>query len=173
MVGKKTPEEIIEKTIKEGGVMAEIFFDLHGSSPDIVKNLMVDTVSKLTQEPGVVFAYGEIEKALEHEERMYSTFATCRVLAKDLESLLNVCMKYAPMSVEILKPHTMKVDAGTLQRLMLNAATFSYNFTEMYLKKALSDADRIEYAKKMKMRERLGKKILEKAEKIEKPKKGE
>ena len=76
-------------------------------------------------------------------------------------------MKYAPMGVEIIKPHSMKVDAGTLQRLMLNAATFSYNFTEMYLKKALSDADKIEYDKKMKMREELGKKILEKAKEEE------
>ena len=165
MENKKTPEEIIEETINEGGIMAEIYFDLHGSSPDIVKNIMADMIAKLTQEPGVVYAYGEIEDAMQHEENLYSTYAQGRVLAKDLESLLNICMKYAPMGVEIVKPHKMTVDAGTLQRLFLNAASFSYNFTEMYLKKALSDADKIEYAKKMKMREELGKKILDKTKK--------
>jgi hypothetical protein len=146
-------------------VLAEIYFDLHGSSSEIVKNIMTDTISKLTQEPGVVFAYGEIEDALEYENNLYSTYAQGRVLAKDLESLLNICMKYAPMGIEIVKPHRMNVDAGTLQRLFLNAASFSYNFTEMYLRKTLTDKDKIEYGLKMKMREEMGKKLLEKIQK--------
>ena len=164
---KKSPDELIEQTLRDGGIMAEIYFDLHGSSPEIVKNIMTDMIAKLTQEPGVVFAYGEIEEAMEHENNLYSTYAQGRLLSKDLESLLNVCMKYAPMGIEIIKPHKMTVDAGTLQRLFLNAASFSYNFTEMYLKKALSEADKIEYAKKMKMREQMGKEILDKIKKEE------
>ncbi len=165
MKNEKSPEEIIENTLRDGGVLAEIYFDLHGSSAEIVKNIMTDTISKLTQEPGVIFAYGEIEDSMEHEENLHSTYAQGRILAKDLESFLNICMKYAPMGVEIIKPHKMNVDAGTLQRLFLNAASFSYNFTEMYLKKTLTDADKIEYGKKMKMREEMGKKLLDKIKK--------
>ncbi|MFA5382338.1 MAG: hypothetical protein WC356_04170 [Candidatus Micrarchaeia archaeon] len=161
MENKKSPEEIIEQTIKDGGLMAEIYFDLHGSSPEIVKNIMTETISKLTQEPGIIFAYGEIDDAIKCENNLYSTYSQGRVLAKDLESFLNLCMKYAPMGVEVIKPHKMNVDAGTLQRLFLNAASFSYNFTEMYLEKALNEEDKIEYAKKMKAREEMGKKILE------------
>lgn len=167
MKNEKSPEEIIEETLRDGGVLAEVYFDLHGSSSEIVKNIMAETISKLTQEPGVIFAYGEIEEALEHKENLYSTYAQGRILAKDLESFLNICMKYSPMGVEIVKPHRMNIDAGTLQRLFLNAASFSYNFTEMYLRKTLTDLDKIEYGKKMKMREEMGKKILDKIKKEE------
>ena len=61
----KSVDEVTNETIKNGGVLAYLYFDLHATKSDVLQQLGVAVVHKMLNERGVVFALGEIEKPME------------------------------------------------------------------------------------------------------------
>lgn len=158
---KKTVHELTEQTIKDGGFLAVMYFDMHGKSPDEIKNILVEFLSRLAGDPLTVWTYGEIEKP-ELFKGVYSTYAEVKVLVKSLRDLVNLVLKYAPLGIEILKPHTKKLSIGEMQTILMDLSTFSSNFTAMYMKKGLTEDKKREYTKNMKIREEIGRRLIEK-----------
>ena len=68
MAKEKSVDEITSDAIHEGGYLVILYFDLHGNSEEAVKNIMVGFIGKLTKEPGVIYAVGEIDKPQKKEE---------------------------------------------------------------------------------------------------------
>lgn len=158
----RSPDEIIDETIRNGGMLAALYFDVHGKTSDSVRNIMVDFVSRLTKEPGVVFAYGEIDAPIEMDNGVYSTSVEVRALTKDMRTLAALCLKYIPAGVEILRPHQLKMDIGEMQSILLDLASYAFNMTQLLLSKGLTDAQKAELARRLKKREEIGKGLLEK-----------
>ena len=158
---KISVHELTEQTLKDGGLLAVMYFDMHGKSPEAIKNLLVEFLSRIADDPLTVWTYGEIEKP-ELYEGVYSTYAEVKVLVKNLRDLVNLVLKYAPLGIEIVKPHEKKLSIGELQTILMDLSTFSSNFTAMYLKKGLTEEKKREYARNMKIREEIGRKLIEK-----------
>jgi len=164
---KKSIQELTDETIRDGGFLVIMYFDMHGNSPDEIKHLLVEFLSRIANDPLTVWTYGEIEKP-ELFENMYSTYAEVKVLVRNIMDLVNLVLKYAPLGIEILKPNTKKLSAGEIQTILMDLSTFSSNFTAMYLKKGLTDEKKKEYARNMKIREEIGRKMIEKNKKDKK-----
>ena len=161
MSKEKSVDEITDDAIREGGYLVMVYFDLHGTTSEAVKNLMVGFIGKLTREPGVIYAVGEIDQPIE-KEGMFSTWAEVKLLASDFSTLVKICSQYSPIGVEILRPDEVKMSLGEAQSTLLDISQTSQNFTRLIMERMLSADEKKDYAKKIEQRTELGKKLFEK-----------
>jgi hypothetical protein len=54
-------EKLTRDTVKDGGVLAMMHFDIHAKSKELVQELGTGFVNSIIQKEGVVFALGEID----------------------------------------------------------------------------------------------------------------
>ena len=156
--------ELTDRVLKDGGLLVMMYFDMPGQSPDTIQSLLVDFLAGLADDPLAVYTYGEVEEPREYEHeggKMYSTYAEVKILVGSIRDLAALVLKYAPVGVEILKPHEVKLTIGDLQELMMDLSTFSTNFTTMYMQKGLDEGKKREYAENLKLREETGKRLIE------------
>jgi len=161
MPKEKSVDEMTDDAVREGGYLAMVYFDLHASTAEAVKNLMVGFIGKLTREPGVIYAVGEIDKPIE-KEGVFSTWAEVKLLASDFPALVKISAQYSPIGVEILRPDSVKMTLGEAQGALLDISQTSQNFTRLIMEKMLSEDERKDYATKLSQRIELGKKLFEK-----------
>lgn len=162
MAKPKSVDEITSDALRDGGYLVNVYFDLHGNSEEAVKNIMVGFIGKLTKEPGVIYAVGEIDKP-EQKEDLFSTWASVKLLAQDFHTLTRISIQYSPIGIEILRPSEVNLTLGQAQSMLLDVSQASQNFTRVIMERTLSPLDRQEYARKMAQRTELGKKLLEKS----------
>ena len=168
--GKKYTEQDLERLFQEAGkkgaVLVNAHFDAHSKDAEAVRAALVDLISRLSNEKNVIYCNGVIEEPLARDEedgsKMYSTFAEVKVLFANLETAINACMRYAPVAIEVLEPKELKVDAISLQNLLLNASSVSQQYTNFYMQKMLTPKEFNDFQSKLKARVEMGKKkILE------------
>ena len=164
MAKQKSVDEITDDAIREGGYLVNAYFDLHASTEEAVKTLMVGFISKLTKEEGVIYAVGEIDQA-EKKDDMYSTWACVKLLAKDFPVLVRISVQYSPIGWEILRPQEVRLSIGEVQSALIDISQFSQNFTRLIMEKTLSKEEAQKYARKMMERAELGRKLLDRAQK--------
>lgn len=157
----KSVDEITDEAIREGGILAVIYFDLHANSKDAVKQLLVGSLAKLSKEPGVIYAVGEIDEPIE-SEGLFSSSAEVKILTKDYISLQTICAQYGPIGVEILQPYEIKLTLGEAQDALLRVAETVQEYAKIILDKIMSPEDKEKYQKALQQRAELGKRLLEK-----------
>ncbi|MCX8174937.1 MAG: hypothetical protein N3E51_01915 [Candidatus Micrarchaeota archaeon] len=156
----KSVDELTDETIKAGGYLANLYFDLHSKSAEEVKALMVGFIGKLTKERGVVYAVGEIDQPQE-KDGIWSTWAEVKLLAEDFSTLVRLAAQYSPIGVEILRPDAVRLSNGEAQGILLDISQTSQNFTRLIMERVLSKEEAEQFRKKMQSRAELGRKILE------------
>lgn len=161
-MNKEEFAKLVDETIKEGGVLAMMYFDVHGKDPEGVKAMMTTLVSKISVEEGVVYAFGNIQPPIKAEDSdLYSTMAEVYILAKDFYTIAFISLNYAPVSIDILKPEDkIIIDIPEAQKICARLSHFSQVFTNTYLNKVLSQKEKEEFMKKLKFREEQAKKLL-------------
>lgn len=164
MAKEKSVDELTDDAVREGGYLANVYFDLHAGSEDAVKTIMIGFLSKLTREPGVIYAVGEIDKP-QQKDGMFSTWANVKLLAKDFSTLVRISTQYSPIGMEILRPHEAKLSLGEAQSVLLDISQTSQNFTRVIMERTLSKEEAENYGKKMQQRSELGRKLLESSRK--------
>jgi len=155
-------DNVTETAIEKGGILAQLYFDVHGPDKDTVEGILVDLANKLSKEQGVIFAVGNIQRALEAEDKRWSAAAEVKVLTKSFHHLARLCTLYSPMGIEILKPHEIRLPLSDAQQLLFDSAQFSFDFTTEMLYKLMTPAERKELEAKLKKRAELGKEFLNK-----------
>jgi hypothetical protein len=155
----KSVEQVTDDTIREGGVLAIVYFDIHGKSREGIKHMLVDFIGKLTRERGVVYAVGQVKDSIE-DESGFATSAEVKVLTKDYSALLDIALRYGPIGVEIIKPHEIRMNLGEAQNAILNVAQTSHEFSTYVVEKLMKEEEKVELNKKLEKRAELGKKLL-------------
>jgi len=159
MAKEKSIDQLTDDELRQGGYLVILYFDLHATTQDAVKNIMTGFIGKLTKEPGVVYALGEIDSPLE-KDGIFSTWAEVKLLTHDFQALVRITSQYSPIGIEILRPDEVKLTLGQAQTTLLDIAQTSQNFTKLIMEKMLSPEEKQEYGKKMAQRVELGKKLL-------------
>ena len=156
----KTVEQVTEQVIREGGVLSLLYFDVHGTSREGIKDTLVDFIKKLTTEKGVVYVVGQVKDSIE-DEAGFATSAEVKLLTKDYPSLLDVAMRYGPIGAEILKPHEIKMTLGEAQNAILAASQTSHEFSTYVVEKLMKEEEKVALNEKLRKREELGKQLME------------
>jgi hypothetical protein len=155
----KSVEQVTEDVIREGGILALLYFDIHGKSKDGIKHTLVDFISKLTVEKGVVYAVGQVKDSIEDEDG-FATSAEVKILVKDFAALLDLGLRYGPIGVEVIKPHEIRLNLGEAQDAILTVAQTSHEFSTYVVEKLMNEQEKADLNKKLERRAELGKKIL-------------
>ncbi|MCX8196756.1 MAG: hypothetical protein N3G80_00345 [Candidatus Micrarchaeota archaeon] len=161
MAQQKSFDELAEEVAQNGGFAAIFYFDLHAPSEEEVKNLMVGFISKLTGEPGVLYAVGEIDKPIQ-KENLFSTWAEVKILANDFSTLVRLSTMYSPIGVEIIQPSEVRLSLSEAQGILLDISQTSLNFTKLIMERVLSKEEVEQYKSKLQQRAELGKRLLQK-----------
>lgn len=161
--GKREVEEVTHNTLEKGGLLAQIYFDMESEKQEELQPLMVDLINnRLLKMPGVVYCFGGIDEPIKLKDT-YSTSATLTVLFAGIWPLINVMFTFTPAGVEILKPTKDYVlKPSDLQSLLLNVAQISLDYSNYILSRVMKKEDYDKITEQMKLREELGKKLLEK-----------
>ena len=163
MAEKKSIKEITEKTIRDGGVLAMLYFDIHAAKKEDVQNLGAGFVQHIIKTPGVIYALGEIQEPVAGEKgENYSSSIEVKLLAKDFIVLSNLCLTHSPFSVEILRPNEIRMPLNQAHELLglLGATTAEYK--KAIIQKVAKPEEIAEFQRQLKIRAEMGKKILEK-----------
>lgn len=158
---EKTPQELIEEHIKKGAILAVLYFDVHANNKEAVHPTLVELVSKLTREFGVISSVGELDEPIENNG-MWSSSAEVTVLMRDFSSLSNLCIRYGPIGVEVIKPDQIKLDLGEAQRTLLNISQIGQEFANYVITKVMSKDEKAAFDRKMAAKADIGKKLMEK-----------
>lgn len=160
---KSEVDEVTEKAIAKGGVLAKLYFDMQSESSDELQPLMADLINnRLLKAAGVVYCTGAIDEPIKID-RLYSTSAMVNVLFNDIGALVNVVFNFAPAGIEVLKPAgDFRIKHGDLQSLLLDISNISVSYSKYILEKVLSKEDFDKVNLDLKMRSALGSKLLDK-----------
>jgi hypothetical protein len=159
MAEMKKFESLKHEVLRGGGFFAHLYFDMHSTDAESLQNIMVGFISKLTNEPGVRMAVGEIEEPLKGD-KMFSSTAKVSMLFSDFETLVRVCMTYAPIGIDVEEPLDAKISCGEMQNAMMYISATAQDLTQHILGKNLSAEEKITFQKQMAARAELGKRIL-------------
>ena len=159
MNAKNPYTEKTEEAIKNGGILAQLFFDFHGTSKENVEHISVGFSSTLNKEEGVIFSISEIESPIEQEKNIYSTYMKATILFSDFSSFCKFIAKYTPISIEVLKPQEIKLKDIDVAQSLLIFSDFIYDLKLKIYSGFLTENEKKIIDATIKKREELGKKL--------------
>ncbi|RLG19307.1 hypothetical protein DRN67_03010 [Candidatus Micrarchaeota archaeon] len=162
MGDKKTLEQLTKETVEQGGVFAVLYFDMHAKEEENLKNIATDFVGRITKEPGVLYAQGEIEAPTKGSDEVYSTNAQVYVLTQTLTHLAGICMRFGPIGVELLKPEDrLTLSLGEVHDLLLLISQNSFEFSRFVMSRVAKKEDWENFIKAAEKRAEMGKRLRE------------
>ncbi len=159
-------EEVTEKTISKGGILAKLYFDMQGAKSEELQPLMADLINnRLLKAPGVVYCFGSIEDPIKIED-YFSTSAAITTLFKDLGAAINVVFNFAPIGIEVLKPtREYSVKTSNLQSILIDLSNISTNYSTYIMNNVLGPEEKVKLEEDIRRRKALGKHILDQQDK--------
>jgi hypothetical protein len=156
-------EKVTKDAIAKGGILAILYFDLHGNNGEVLQNLGSGFVEKLLKEPGVIYAVGEIDEPMASADgKFYSSSVEVKILMKDFASMAMLCATYSPFSLEILKPDQVKLTIDQAHDVLMSMATTAFDYKKFIIERMSKKEDVEIYRKTLEQKIELGKRINEK-----------
>ncbi|MGV8085239.1 MAG: hypothetical protein ACP5N9_03230 [Candidatus Bilamarchaeum sp.] len=156
-------EKLTKDTVKNGGVLSILYFDIHAKTKEAVQELGTGFINTIIHRPGVVYALGEIDEPLGGEEgKNWSSSISVKVLTKDFNILSLICMAHSPFTVEILRPEEIKLSISATQELLANMGATTAEYKKLIVTKLSSKEEIAQMQEDLKKRAEMGKKILDK-----------
>ncbi len=127
-------QEKVEEKRKAGYIDVWAAFEVVATSQEVSKNAMEKHLNSLARAPGVLVYEQKVEETKQIDprpfkvEQAFSTVAEAKFLVKDLPTLVNVCLAYAPSAIEILAPKELKVKIEEVQDIANLLAGLMHRF---------------------------------------------
>ncbi len=154
-------EKLTRDTVKDGGVLAMMYFDIHAKSKELVQELGTGFINNLIQKEGVVFALGEIDEPIDNGEgKNWSSSISVKILTNNFMTLGAICMAHSPFTVEIMRPDEIKLPLNQAHELLSVMSATTAEYKRYILTKLAKPEERAQIEKNLKMRAEMGKKIL-------------
>ncbi len=154
-------DKLTNETIGNGGVLALLYFDLHGNTKEVIAQLGTGLVQKMLTEPGMVYAVGQIDEPMQNGE-ILSSSVEVKVLVKNIAVLARVCGNYSPFSIDLLRPDEVKMSADQVHAMLMDIAVNNYELKKLIIEKVYTPKDLEAFRKAIEGRMAVGKKLMEK-----------
>ena len=155
-------EQLTNKTVEEGGMLTVLYFDVIGKDKQKVEQLLVDLVTRLNSEQGVVYCVGDIQRAIELESKDFSAAAKVTVLTRSFAVLSRICDNYGPIGLEIIKPHEVKMSVADAQSVILDHVHQTSSLLKEIVEKTMTPEERSKLGRILEARAERGKEIISK-----------
>ncbi len=170
-ISERELEDLILETTRHGAVYVLLHFDAYGKDKEGVRASLVEFLTNLAKEKGALYCRGEVESVVE-DGGVYSTFAEVKFLANNFETLHRVCLKYAPIGIQLVAPSKLGVTADEAQNILIDSALSTQNFSNYLYEKVFQGEERARFEEQARRRAEFGKHLVEEAEENEKKKSG-
>jgi hypothetical protein len=126
-----------QKVKKEGWIRSTMMIEALAINKDAVKGALekhVNAMSKVKASYIYKKDFGEIREVnnpLPNIEKAFSGIVELELVTKNFESLLFLVMNFAPTSVEIIEPKSLKLDMGEAQSILVAVAEMLHSFAAM------------------------------------------
>ena len=154
-IDERKLRDMFRQAVERGAIESILHFDAHGTKKDAVENAMIDMISRMNGERGVLYCKGEIDQAIENND-LYSCAAEVKLLTANYNALVNLGIKYAPIAVEIRAPAQVKLTAEEAQINILDIAQASQDFAKVFFEKIMNTEDFVKFNEQMENRAKLG-----------------
>lgn len=104
-------ESEIRAKVQKGWLRAIVTFEVVGKPAKHVEKALEQYLANLRKDERIAVIEEAAEEAIEHEDGMFSTYAECDMLVKDLETFTWLCINFSPASIEILEPDGLTTEA--------------------------------------------------------------
>ena len=156
-------EVLTQATIEKGGVLAMLYFDMHGPDKAKLEQLLVDLANRLNGEKGVVYSVGTIDRAIQMGDQ-FSAAAKITILTNSFAVLSRICDSYGPMGIEILKPNEIHLSIPDAQQVLFDHVKMMSDLLREMIEKTMTPEERKKLGKLMEARAELGKDLIQKGE---------
>jgi len=153
-------EVLTQATLEKGGILSLLYFDMHGPDKDKVEQLLVDLATRLSKEKGVVYAVGDINRAIELGEGKYSAAAKVTILTETFAILSKICDSYGPMGIEILKPNEITLSVPDAQQVLFEHVKMMSDLLREMVEKNMTPEEKRKLGKLLEARAELGKDFI-------------
>lgn len=157
-------ESMFDEAVGYGAILVTMHFDVHSKDANAVKDSLVEFLSRLAQEQGVLYSKGEIDEVIGSEEEGFSSNAEVKVLADNFGTMLVLAMRYGPIAIEINKPTEIKLGAQEMQDLLLIGSEISKQYASYVVQKVWGEEELEKYRDRVTKQLQEGRKMREKAE---------
>jgi molybdopterin biosynthesis enzyme len=159
-------EKLTRDTIKNGGVLAMLYFDIHAKTKENVEELGTGFINSVIHRPGVVFAYGEIDNPVDGGPgKNWSSSISIKVLVKSFVTLGNLCIAHSPYTVEILRPDEIKLQLAEAHDLLGNMSAATAEYKRYIMTKLATPEELAGIENALKQRAEMGQKMLKEGKK--------
>ncbi|MDD5340705.1 MAG: hypothetical protein PHV13_05700 [Candidatus ainarchaeum sp.] len=156
-------EKLTRDTIKNGGVLAMLYFDIHAKTKEALQELGTGFINSVIQRGGVVYALGEIEEPVDGGAgKNWSGSISIKVLTKDFVTLGVLCMAHSPFTVEILRPDEIKLQLAEAHELLGTMAATTADYKRYILTKISKPEELAGLEEALRKRGEMGQRILKK-----------
>lgn len=159
-------EKLIKETVKEGGVLALVYFDVHGTDKQKIREFSTGFIKAMLKEPGIVYVVGEIDEPIQNKD-VISTAIEVKVLARSMPALVKFIARYSPFSLEILEPEEIRMSMADAHELLMSVSTMMFDHKKYILERVAKKEDVERMKKELENRIKLGRMLLEKSRKKE------
>jgi len=161
-------EKLTRDTIKDGGVLAMLYFDIHASTREALQELGTGFINSIIHRGGVVFAYGEIDEPVDGGQgKNWSSSISVKVLTKNFVTLGTLCMAHSPFTVEILRPDEIKLQLSEAHELLGNMSATTADYKRYILTKIAKPEELAGLENALRKRAEMGQKMLKEGKKKE------
>jgi len=99
----------IAKKIKNGGVLAQVSFEVVGNPKEHVENSIRDFMANLEKDQEIHIITKEIGEAEELEGGLFSTFADTEMVVDKLDKFNWMCVNFLPSNIDIIAPEELRI----------------------------------------------------------------
>ncbi len=162
--GVKTPgqlKQVITEACTRGAVHVNLYLDAHGPEKQPTEDVLIELISKLTKEKGVLYCKGEIESSME-TEKLHSSFATVEIVTSNFNHLVKIFLRYAPASLEILEPNDkLSIPIKEAQDILLDAGQSTQMYSSFVLQSSMTAEQKADFQERLKRKAEYGLKMRE------------
>ncbi|VVC72269.1 Uncharacterised protein [uncultured archaeon] len=157
---KQAMEDLIHDAVTKGAILAVMYFDVSSNDKAAVQPSLTELVAKISKEPGLISAVGEISEPIEVEE-MWTSGAEVTILVKSFTVLANISIRYGPIGIEVMKPDKINLSLGEAQGMLLNISQVGQDFAQYIITQGMNEFEKDTFRKQQSARIAAGKKLIE------------
>lgn len=142
----------VERQLREGSILARIFIEVQGNDRDACQKALERTIfDSLSMENSVkILNVKFYELKRDEETKFFSGVVEVKLLFRDFRWFISVVMRYGPSAMEIIEPHSVKLNLEEMQSILADVSELSQTLSSQILSLLKDDERKAIYERMLK-----------------------
>ncbi len=139
----------VEQRIREGGVLAIIYLEVHGNDENAAKLALENTVfERMAKEGDVNLLEVRMFDIRKDDTEKFSGAVEIKLVSRHFRGFISLIMRYGPTAIEIIEPDTLHLSLEEMQAIVGEVSSMTQFYSSRILS-LLKDEERLSIYNKM------------------------